>query len=517
MGTVRFATVVLMIIAAPVFSASTVSYEIQLGGNNHADSIKACIQTCTVAACPRMTMAYTQGSAADNQTFYRTDPLNWAATIAVSGNQDQPGHPSDGLPTKGVANFVLNLELHQGTVDGEIMSNVAYYSTIHDGTVGEGQYCANGTNCTQLNLLAAGGYALPCPTPTCTSFCAGAAFAYVFDINNVHWGYGNVLEAQSNGTGGHFTGPFMEVGMYPTVDLGNTRGDGQLLGVGAGYGRWNRASGQLSSRTTKGVGLVNNGSNGGLGIHPVVEGQIDVSQLAVGTYVLKLNPGTGHNVLRGDANLETDVQTQAFAVPANQTAGDTITFILADPPPALVLMSVKAMRTHGTAEIGVPFFPDTPDTNAVECRSGPVTKVVATFDQTIYCAGGSCDPTDVTFTKLNDPNSSVTGVSANGSDLTITISNQDTYPDRLTLAFPGIWDSFQRTKVSDIACLRVITGDVDSSGTTTQLDLVRVRGKMGLPVADTNFRNDVTVDGAIDGADLTAVRDRLLMTIGACP
>ena len=504
MGTVRIATIVLMIIAAPVFAASTVSYEVQLGGDNYADSIKACTR-----------VAYKEGSAANGQTFYRADPLNWAAKIAVSGNQSQPGHPSDGLPTQGVANFVINLELHQGTADGPLVTNVSYYSSIHDGTGG------SGTECTTLNSAcppadkmdkrAKGGYTIPTPT----AFCAGAAFAYVFNV--MGWGPGMVLESYSPG---YYTGPYMEVGMYPTVDLGKISGEGQLLGVGAGYGQWNRGGG-YSALTTRGVGIPV--ANGGIGLGPVVEGQIDVSQLAAGTYVLVLTPGTGHNVLRGDVNLDADPspnpQVQAFAVPANQTAGDTITFILTDPVP-LELLSVKAMRMHGTSEFGLQFHPHS--TTVVECRSGAVSKIVATFNQTVFCTGGSCCSgglcTSVGFFAMNDPDSYISDVSVNGPVVTITLANQDAVSDIMWFSFPGIQDD-RGGIVSDGPCLLVLAGDVNASGVVSTPDLVSCRGKFGQALTDSNFWYDVNTNGSIGTSDLVFIRGKFgnNVEIGYCP
>ncbi|HSW43997.1 MAG TPA: hypothetical protein VLM89_00305, partial [Phycisphaerae bacterium] len=318
MGMVRLATVALLVIAVPAFAASVVGYELQLGGNNNAASIKAGTR-----------VAYSGGNPADGQS-YVVGVLNWAASVAVSGNHEQTGHPSDGLPTQGLANFVFNLELRSGSGTGPLVTNLSYYSTIHSGT--------GALPCTDC----AGGYTIPGPTP----FCAGSAKTYVFTFGGA--GPGTVIEAILLGS---YSGPFMEVGMYPTVDITNISGDGQLLGVGAGYGRWSRG-GSLSTRTTRGIGIPT--ASGGLGVLPLVEGQIDTSLLAPGTYVLKLVPGTGHNVLRGDVNLVSapapgQPEVQAFAVPANQTVGDTITFVITTGPPAVLSVTPASRDVAATA------------------------------------------------------------------------------------------------------------------------------------------------------------------------
>jgi hypothetical protein len=171
--------------------------------------------------------------------------------------------------------------------------------------------------------------------------CAGAAFAYSYNIFNFGPG---TLHSPLEAPGG---GPYLDVCMYPT-----TSEPGKLLGQGSGYSQWDRSS-NYATRTTKGVGIAK--ASGGLGDGGevdktvVVEGQIDTAGLAPGTYVLKLIPGTGINVLRGDANLVTDPspqdQVQAFAVAANTTVGDEITFTITSPPvgsPPVIASAVSA-------------------------------------------------------------------------------------------------------------------------------------------------------------------------------
>jgi hypothetical protein len=487
MGMVRIATVALLIIAIPVLADSVVSYQLQLGGLNSANYIKAGTR-----------IPYMSGSAADGQAF-AAGVLNWAASIAVSGNHSQPGHPSDGLPTQGVANFVFNLELHQGTEAGPLVSNVSFYSTIHDGT--------GALPCTDC----AGGYTIPGPTP----FCAGSAFTYVFDISSLDWGPGTVLEALLSGV---YTGPFMEVGMYPTVDVNNTSGHGQLLGVGAGYGRWSRGDPDGSIRTTKGVGIPT--AQGGLGVLPVVEGQINTGSLAVGTYVLKLVPGTGHNVLRGDVDLvsappsgQPQDEVQAFAVPANSTVGDTITFEIADLP-SMALTAVESVKTHGTAgTFGIECYTAA---NQGECRSNGVTQIVATFNRPVYCVGESCDPTDVELLSNNGYSPSVTSVSVQVNKVTVIVSGA-TNPDQMYVSFSGIRDSENNT-LYDIPCIRILPGDTNNNGSVNAFDINVVRASLAQAVSASTFRKDVNVSGGtINAFDLNYVRARLGQSVDVCP
>jgi hypothetical protein len=100
---------------------------------------------------------------------------------------------------------------------------------------------------------------------------------------------------------------------YPTAE------PGKLIGMGAGYYQWVREAG--SGNTTPGIGLAS-----GFGTLPLFEGQMDTSNLPVGTYILKVIPGEGVNVLRGDISL--GVNQNAFATAADSTAGSEIRFIL---------------------------------------------------------------------------------------------------------------------------------------------------------------------------------------------
>jgi len=474
MARVRIALVAVMFACAPALADSVVTYTLQLGGDNHAADIKAGTR-----------VPYTPGNPDDGQTF-DAGVLDWAMVLQVTGNHSQPEHPSDGLLTQGVANFIFNLRLETDT--GALVTDVDYYSTIHDG--GTGLTCDT----------CYGGYTLPDAVP----FCAGAAFAFSFD--SVGWGPGRVFEAYYSGL---YTGPFMEVAMLPTVDVGNTSGVGQLLGIGAGYGRWSRGGGN-STLTTKGVGQTV--AEGGWGIVPVVEGQIDTSALAPGTYVLKLEPGTGTNVLRGDVDLVSPpgtgvLEVQAFAVPANQAIGDQVIFEITAPSAPPVLVSAESVKNHETVgDLGM----DVPlSGNAVEPRAGSLTQLVASFDQDVFGVGGlSVD--DVSLSA-----GVVEGVTINGSVVTVDVSG---VPDGtvLTVGFPGI-ENGSGQPCADSLCVRTLLGDVNGDGQVSIFDLVIVRDNTNQPVTEANCKSDLNLDGAVSIFDLVIVRDQTGGTVGLCP
>ncbi len=469
MGMARLATVVLVLAAAPAFAASVVTYELQLGGDNHADQIKGGTR-----------VFYSPGNpASTGQTFEAGAPINWAAAVSVSGNHEQSGHPSHGLPTQGVANMVINVELHEGSAAGPLVGE--FYSSVHDG---------------------AG--ALSCATcPGGGGVCAGSAFALGFQITGIPWGPARVTEALSFN---QFAGPFMEVCMWPTVSTG------QLLGTGAGYAQWCRGCG-LGSITTKGVGIPT--ASGGLGHGPVVEGQIDTTGLPPGTYVLKLTAGTGTNVLRGDVDLVSappagSPQVQAFAVAANQAVGSTITFEITEPnqdtdPP--LLASAVSRKAHG----GVGSFEvDVLAANATEGRSGGPTQVIVTFNEDVQGAGG-LDTSDVQVT------SGVVGnVGIAGSVLTVDLSGA-TNASPLVMGFAGIQD-LAGNPSAETLCFSVLVGDVNGDKSVSVLDMVQIRNVLNQQTSGANFRADVNADGTVSILDLVGVRNALNTSVaGSCP
>jgi len=255
-----------------VFGASRVAYTLELGGNNHS------VEWLAGTRVP-----YTRGSAADGQSFYQGHLLNYAVVLEASGNHEQTGHPSNGLPIWGAANIVFDLKLT--TEAGAAVPDALFKSTINE---------------------------------TLTPEPAVAAFALSFG----YYQTGRLIDRNTYG------GPRLEpIFTYPTQPPAS----GELIGMGAGYKEWIRSVGE--TMTEPGVGMVTmpNGM-AGLGVVPIAEGQVDISLLPVGTYKLQVTPGSGNNVLRGDVNLYQN-PAAAFAVAANETAGDTITFTVTDEPP----------------------------------------------------------------------------------------------------------------------------------------------------------------------------------------
>jgi len=267
--------------AGPVWADSQIAYRVQLGGSNNGG-----------------TGQFTPGQEADGLQFERGTPLTWSVVVEASGVHNQPGHPSHGFQIYGAANLVFDLELHVGTAEGPL-ADADFYSTAQPG--------------------------------------AAAAFARSYKIIGSNW----ATAVDRLGNGGPYMGGPKASEVTPPTPKGPhtfpTAEPGKLIGMGCGYKDWLRATGGLNGSPTPGVGMTTlPGGFAGLGVVPVAEGQIDTTNLPLGTYVLKVKktgnegaPGSaGNNVLRGDMDMRAGVDRPAFAVAANQVVGDTITFQL---------------------------------------------------------------------------------------------------------------------------------------------------------------------------------------------
>ena len=282
-GSVAIAVLVVSLGWLPAHAASTVSYTLQLGGDNHVAQWKSALDP-----------AFTPGSASDGSSYLQGSVVTWDTVAAVSGLHFQPGHPSDGYAAQGLANTPVTLELRAGNAAGPLVAADVFFSSINDGNGGD-------------------------PVER-------AAFANSFDVEGN--GPGRLIDTASGG------GPFLSVFNYPAA------APGQLLGMGAGYAAWDRSGG--AGTTTRGVGIGFFPNAPGLGAVPGMEGQINTALLDPGTYTLVLVPELGTNVLRGDVDLVSD-SPAAFAVAANQANGDTITFTVVPEPATMSLLALGGL------------------------------------------------------------------------------------------------------------------------------------------------------------------------------
>lgn len=438
MRTVMLASVMAVLVAGSAMGQSVVAFELELGGDNHG------------VGCVGPGTAFTSGTTAETEVYAPGTQITWAARLSAAGTQ--VGGNGSGFACKGAANIVFDLELRQGTEAGPLMP-VTFYSTANDGVGG----------------------------------CPNSAAAMTVKVNPFNLGPGRLIDPL---TGGAFTGGVhMDVHTYPTAEPGT------LLGMGCGYHNWSRSGGG-ATMTVAGVGQTSGGdpTAGPLGVGPFFEGQIDTTGLAPGTYVLKLIPGAGVNVLRGDINL--GANQEAFATAANQTVGDTITFTIGDSC-AVQTLDWRSVRLHNGNPLAIAL--DASATSGGTATSEPrrfgVMQIEVDFDVDVtscYTAGQvSAGGLTVTNDQLINGGTTlqidVTG-SADESCYLIDISN----------SVAGI--------INDADCyVATLEADSNNDNAANFIDVSQVKSLAGQPAAN-NPRADYNTDGSIDFIDVSAVK-----------
>ena len=383
MGWVGLAGVLVALIGGQGFAASQIGYTLELGGNNsaalwHAGSRPCFSWSASASGAVKNCTTANSGGAADGQYFNKGEPITWAVRLTAAGNHSQPGHDSDGNPIYGAANVVFDLALC--LADGQTpAADAEFYSSINNATTGTD----------------------PFGMPKITT---AAAFTLYYKTRGGATPPARVVDTRLNG-GARMGGPCSQnLGgapcpardpiTYPTYDAENAK----LIGMGAGYKEWIRTGGD-TVKTEPGVGMTTlPNALPGLGQGPVAEGQIDTSNMALGTYILKVTPGNGNNVLWSKLPAHDPSASQdhaAFAVAVNDPGvADTITFILCENCVGVpVVTEWRSVRTHtapvGSApgacgnppvELAIVLDPTATTNATVETRVGGIQKIQVDFD-----------------------------------------------------------------------------------------------------------------------------------------
>lgn len=321
----------LAVLAAQAMGASRITYSLDLGGNNSAQQWKSGTR-----------VPYVRGNKPDGQEFYSGYLLDYAVILEASGVHSQPGHASDNKEIFGAANVVFNLELLDA--NDQPVTDAIFKSTINDGQGSDP--------------------------------LAASAFAVGFTFNPSL--PGRLIDPTTLG------GPRLEpIFTYPTAPPGS----GKLIGMGAGFKEWIRTGAGI---TMPGVGMAtvppppsnpNGARRNGLGVVPIAEGQIDISNLAPGTYKLRVSAGAGNNVLRGDLDMVAATNRPAFAVAANEVApAVTRTFVVTPDEPCTpgiegryVFYNDSKWDNNGPAVTSADWAAIAPDKHALLPGSGTAT------------------------------------------------------------------------------------------------------------------------------------------------
>lgn len=457
-----------------LFADSEVIYTLQLGGDNNAADFHSTGQYTT----------YVAGSDQDNMIFASGSVITWDATVSASGTQT--GAPGAGFAVKGLANFVFDLELHEGSETGPIVNQEVFFSSMHNG----------GSDCVPAGGELPDGYCPPC--------LSGAAFALSFNLAGE--GPGRVIDppapVDSTCSGYPDTpggGPNMGTFLFPTVQ------PGKLLGMGAGFHKWVR-TGNGDTLTLFGVG-------DSLGVLPLVEGQIDTTGLAEGIYVLKLIPKPGTNVLRGDLNLYSN--QEAFAAPADVVTGDTITFEIGNPPtPELVSAHSRSIHFMGMANsYDLELNLDQAQTTSEPRLYGPF-EVILTFSEALTATDGALGAGDEVV--ITGASGSVSWLNGNTQ---ISVNLGGSVPDGscVGISLSGLQNSYGQPLSGDTDVhVRVMYGDIDGNGVISIRDLSVVKANTADPVTNDNCNADINLDEVIDSNDMNEVIS-LMFNMQACP
>lgn len=145
----------------------------------------------------------------------------------------------------------------------------------------------------------------------------------------------------------------------------------------------------------------------------------------------------------------------------------------------------------------------------------PVRLELAPAEVAVYNGGVSGDHTmvvsfalPVTFTSASIVSGAATVADAlvTGKNVQVDLTGV-TNAQTLSLQLSGVTDTFSAGDV--IIPMSVLLGDTTGDGQVTSADGNQTRGQLGQPVTNSNFREDVTVDGRINNSDVQTVRSAL--------
>jgi len=459
MSLIRVAAIVALLFGGQALGQSTMMLTAGLGGDNHVADWEAFLNTPFTPPDP------------DVVTYASGEVITWHVEASVVGDH------SLGWTPNGISNLVFHLEVidvNTGQLvaagstslspGASIPNGFGFFSSTNDGDADGLRGMIGGADPRE-----------------------NAAFARSFGSS----GPGRIWDTSANG------GPTLDRKQYPSAagwPAASTAPQGMLVGMGAGYSQYT-LSGVVRTPGVGGIGSC------ALAIVPVAEGQM---MLPDGCYQLKVCPGTGNNVLRGDFDCLTEAPG-SFAVAVDGAEPDCIEFSVGDvgscpAAPACVCGGVEptcptgaaSRRTHGATpyDVAIP-IDGTPGVEPRMADAG-MPQLVLTY------ASAPADPGCAGVTVVNG---TCDGTSVDGNDLVIDLS----YGANTCVA----------VTVGDCPTVKILAhqGNVNLGipAGVNVVDLQDVKNEIFLPVSAANAIYDVDASNSINVLDLQAVKNNIFV------
>jgi hypothetical protein len=162
----------------------------------------------------------------------------------------------------------------------------------------------------------------------------------------------------------------------------------------------------------------------------------------------------------------------------------------------LAFVSAVSRKTHGsvgTFDINLPLSGEP----GVECRSGAAGHtLIFTFSNNLV-SGNATIASGV---------GNVSGTPVfNGNTMTVNLTGVGN-AQKIVVRLSNVTDLFSQVLPNTDVSMNVLFGDTNGNKSVTASDLAQTKSQSGLQVSASNFREDVSVSGAINGSDIAAVK-----------
>jgi predicted naringenin-chalcone synthase len=135
----------------------------------------------------------------------------------------------------------------------------------------------------------------------------------------------------------------------------------------------------------------------------------------------------------------------------------------------------------------------------VECRRSGGTgdhTLVITFSNELV--SGNAAVTEGTGTIAGSPTFS-------GNTMTVNLTGVPN-AEQVRVTLGQVTDSFAQTYPDTVVTMKALFGDAGGNSAVSGTDVAQVKSEVGNPATATNFRADVTTEGAITSSDVAAVK-----------